>query len=111
MLTRDVSTCHRPAQVPLAQTHDRRLARPERAVLTPGVLAHPRRSARCDMASDTTVRSPSRHHGDAVIDRIEQTAPSNQHLRYALSYVWASRSPVRPRLDVLMDALGEPRAR
>jgi hypothetical protein len=57
------------------------------------------------------VRSPTRQHGDAVIDRIEQTAPSNQHLRYALSYVWASRSPVRPRLDVLMDALGEPRTR
>ena len=50
-------------------------------------------------------------NGELVIDRIEQTAAANAHLRYALSYVWAFDSPVRQRLNALMDALGEPRTR
>ncbi len=50
-------------------------------------------------------------YGEEFIDRIEETAHENERLRYALSYVWANRAPVRPRLDALMDFLGEPRTR
>lgn len=43
-----------------------------------------------------------RNHGAQFIDRIEMAARSDAKFRFALSCVWASDSPVAPRLDALL---------
>lgn len=46
-----------------------------------------------------------RYHGDRFIDQIESAARQDEKFRFALSCVWASDSPVGPRLETLLRSL------
>jgi hypothetical protein len=52
-----------------------------------------------------------RFHGPRFIVRIEHEARRDPKFRRALACVWEAKNPLRPRVDVLLAELGQPRLR
>ena len=84
---------------------------PERAwalLLRVIALAELEGEALCSAGADC-LENLFRVHGPRFIDRIEHEARRDPKFRRALACVWEEKNPLRPRVDVLLAELGQPR--